>query len=206
LANDEDFENLLRLRQAQPEIRRHQVRQSPGLMDIGRDGEDLGRQILQRQQLLHAIADRAHQRFGLDTPFGLVIRREGAHRGPGRRLVLHERLNAGLAESLDEGLHTTVGQAQDAHHHGDGAHAVEIVGLRILDGGVPLRGQQHQPFAGQRVLDGGDRALPRHEEREHHVGEDDQLPQRENRQLFRDLELHAIRSHPPVFRRGRGTT
>ena len=202
----DDLQDFLGLRQAQPKIRCDQVRQTPGLMDIGGDGEDLGRKVLEGQQLFHSTAGRAHQRFGLDAPLGLVIRRKRTHRGPGGRLVLHVSFDSGLAQSLDQGLHAPVGQAEDAHHHGDGPDAVEIVGLRILDLRVPLGGEQHQPVPGQRILDGCDRLLARYEEGKHHIGEDDQLPQRQNRHLLRNLEIHGIRGHVSLFRRGWGTT
>ena len=98
-----------------------------------------------------------------------------------------------FASPCTQHLHAAVGQAQDAHHHRHRADLVQVVGLGLLDLGVALRGEQQQPVAGERVLDRGDRALSRQEERQHHVREHHELPQREDRHLFRHLEVGGRR-------------
>ncbi len=195
----DDLEQLLGLGEPQPQVRGHEIRQAARLVDVGRDREHLGRQVLERQQLLDPPAHGADQRLGLHAPAGLFVRRQGAYAHPAGPLVLDEGIDARLREALHQHLHAAVGHAQDAHHHGHGAHAVEVVGLRGLDVALALRHEQHQPVAGQRVLDRGDRALARHEERQHHVGKDHQLPQREHRQLVGNREGGAEFAHGSVF-------
>jgi hypothetical protein len=198
-----DLQDLLGLTDAQLQVRGHQVRQAARLPDVRRDREDLRRQVLEREQLLDPGADRAHQRLGLDGPLELRVRRHRAHLRPGGRLVLDECLDARLGEPLDQRLHPPVRQAKDAHHHRHGPEAEEVVRIRVVDRRVPLRGQQQQAVPRQGVLDGGDGALAGDEERQHHVGEDDELPKGQDRDLFGDRELEgAFCGHPPAFRRG----
>ena len=202
-----DLEHLLRLGEAQLQVRGDQIREPAGLPHVRRDREHLGRQIAERQQLLHARAHRAHQRLALHAPGRLRIGRDRRDLRPERGLVLDERLDARLGEALHQHFDAAVGQAQDAHHHRDRADLMQVVGFRIFDLGVALRGEQQQAVARERVLDRGHRALPRQEERQHHVREHHELPQREHRHLVRHLEVggHGL-GHRSAFRRGRGGT
>ena len=76
-----DLEHLLGLGDAQLEVRGHEVGELTRLVDRERDREHLGRQILQRQQLLDPPAHGAHQRLGLDAP---AARQLGVHAGDAR--------------------------------------------------------------------------------------------------------------------------
>jgi hypothetical protein len=65
-----DLEDLLRVFEAQLQIRGDQVREPPGFLYVRNDREHLGRKILQREQLLDARAHRAHHRFDLTDHAG----------------------------------------------------------------------------------------------------------------------------------------
>ena len=171
----DDLEQLLGFGDPQPQVRGHEISQASHLLDVGRDREHLGREVLEGQQLLHPPAHGADQRLRLHAPAGLFVHRQGAYAHPAGPLVLDESIDACLGKALHQHLHAAVAHAQDAHHHRHGAHAVEVVGLRGLDVALPLRHEQQEPVAGQRVFDRGDRALASHEERQHHVGKYHQL-------------------------------
>ena len=125
-----DLEHLLGLGEPQPQIGRDQVGEPPRLADVRGDREHLGRQVLERQQLLDARAHRAHQRLALDAPLRLVVRGKRRRRAPEGARVLDEGIDRGAREALHQHLHAAVGHPQGAHHHHDGADAVEIVGRR----------------------------------------------------------------------------
>jgi hypothetical protein len=202
-----DLEQLLGLRRTELQIRRHEVGEPPRVVDVGGHGDDLGREVLQREQLFETQPHRAHQRLRLDAPVAAVVRRvQPARAHPQRALLLDEGVDPRLGQSLHQHLHAAVGQSQDAHHHHDRSHAVQVVGLGILDLGIALREQQHQPVAGHRVLDGGDRPLPNHEERKNHVGKHHHVPQRQDRQLLGNRVGRKGLGHRPVFRRRRHAT
>jgi hypothetical protein len=191
----ERLQHLLRVRQAQAQVRGHQVREAAGLLHVRRHREHLGRQVLQREELLHARAHRAHDRLGLDAPGRVLVCGERRHARPGRRVGLDEALHARLAEGLEQRLHAAVRQAQRAGHHRHGAHAVEVVGPGLVELAVALRHEEHQPVPGERVLERRDGSLAGHEERHHHVREDHELPEREQRQLLGDLEAGVRARH-----------
>jgi hypothetical protein len=92
-----------------------------------------------------------------------------------------------------------IAHADHAHHHDDGAHPVQVVGLGLLDLGVALCGDAQQAVTGERVLHGGDRPLTRHEDGKHHVGKNHHLSHREYGQLFGQCEIGGVRVHVRVF-------
>ena len=59
--------------------------------------------------------------------------------------------------------------------------------------------EQQQPIARERVLDRRDRAVARHEQRQHHVREDHHLPQREDGQLLGDRKARRAFAHTRRF-------
>jgi hypothetical protein len=117
--------------------------------------------------------------------------------------MLDDGIDASLAEPLDQDLETAVGHLQGAHHHGDGTDTVQIVRVGIDRLGIALRDEQDQPIAAERFLDGRNRMVPRHEERKHHVREDDELAQREDRKLFREMVSRGRAFHESISGRER---
>jgi hypothetical protein len=136
------LEHFLRFGEPQPEVRSDQVREPARLVDVRGDRKNLRRQVLERQQFLDAPAHGARQRFRLGVPLALFFIRQHGDLRPLRRLVLHERIDARLGDALHQRLHAPVRQAQDAHHHRDGADAVKIVCARVFEFGVALGDEQ----------------------------------------------------------------
>ena len=123
------FQHLLGLGDPQAEIRGHQVGQAAGAIDVRRDRQDLGRQILQRQQFLDARPNRAHHRLGLDVPRLVLIARQRRDANPGTAALLDERFDRRTLEPLDENLEATVRHTTTAQHHRHRSHSVQIFGL-----------------------------------------------------------------------------
>ncbi len=184
-----DLEDLLGFLESQPEIRRDEVGEPAGALDVGRDREDLGREVLQRQQLFDPRSNGPGQRLAFDRPFVAAVFGRGEGRDANTRAlrVFDHRLDAGLAESLHQDLEAPVGHLEGPQDRRDGADAVEVVRIRIDRLGIALRHEQDQAVAALRLFDGRDRMASLHEERKHHVREDDEFAKREDRKLFRKM-------------------
>ena len=96
--------------------------------------------------------------------------------------VLLELEGAAAVEALHQDLHVAVGQLQALDDVADGAEGVDLVGARVVPGGVVLGGEEDALPLHQRVLEGLDGAGPPDDERDHHVGEDHDVPQRHHGQ------------------------
>jgi len=202
----DDLQDLLGFGGPQLQIGSDEVGESPRLVHVGGDRQDLRRQVLERQQLLDAAAHRTHERLRLDAPIHFFVSGQGSDERPVRPLVVDKRIDRRLREALHQDLHPAISHAQDAHHHHDGSDPVEVVRFGILGLGIPLRGEQQQAITREGVLDGGNRPLPRDEEWQHHVGEDHQLSEGENRQLIGNRELAGRNRHLPILRLGQIAT
>ena len=115
------------------QVRRDEVGEPAGLVHVRRHREHLGRQVLERQQLLDARAHRAHR--APRSRRTSRARRPSAMRvdaRPERGLVARRTTRSrALREALHQHLHAPVRQAQHAHHHRHGADAV--AGRRARD-------------------------------------------------------------------------
>jgi hypothetical protein len=149
-----DLEDLLGILEPELQVRRDEIREPAGLLHVRRDREHLGRQVLQREQLLDARAHCAHHRLDLHRPRRLEVVRHRLDPRPRRGVAFLEVLDAHAREALHEHLHAAVRQPHRAHHHRDGSEAVEVERGRILDLGIDLGGQQHAAIRGERVVDG----------------------------------------------------
>ncbi len=178
-----DLEDLLRFGEAEAQVRGDQISEAAGLLDVGGDREDLRRQVLERQEFLDATAHGADQRFALDAEVGEIVARDLLDAHPRRGVVFDDRLDAGLRDALHEHLQSTVGHARAAHHHRDRADLVEVVGVGVRGVRVALRDEEDPPITRERILDSSDRLFARDEQRQHHVREDHELPERKDGQL-----------------------
>jgi hypothetical protein len=90
--------------------------------------------------------------------------------------------HARAIHALDEQLDVAVGQLEALHHVHNAAHGVDVVGARIVNRRVVLRGEEDAFVLGQRVLERADGRRPSNHERQHHVWKNDDVPQRDNRE------------------------
>ena len=183
LLDVEDLQHLLLLGELQRHVRRHGVGQAPGLLDAGERGEHLGRHLLVELHVLLELGDdRARQYVQLLLVVGLRIRQQRRIRGVVVAGV--QFLDARAVDALDQHLHGAVGKLQKLQNRRDGGDAVQVVPLGIIDIGLLLR-HQHDALVGAhghiQRLDG---LLAPDEQRNHHVGIDHHVTQRQHRHVL----------------------
>ena len=160
----------------------HGVGELVRLDDAGDGHEQLrGDLAAELDVLLELLVHRAAQRLGLAAA-GLGARLDRL--GPRREVVVLEpdADEAHALEPLDEDLHGVVRELEHLQDLGAHADVVEVLRQRVVDRGAPLRGQEDLLVGGHGALDRGDRLFAAHEERHHHVREDHDVAQRQQRQ------------------------
>jgi len=166
----DDLEHFLSFVDAEPEVRRHQIREAARIVYVGGDRQDLGRQVPERQQLFNLLAHGSNQRLDFHAP----TRRRG--RLESFDPDVHVRLGAqivgdlDLAETLNQHLEAAVGQPHHSHDHPDTTDRVEVLGGRFVDVSVALRNQRQQSIALHRLFDRLDRDVAADEQRKDHRG------------------------------------
>ncbi len=138
---------------------------------------------------------RERRRLGdnlLELPDHVAHQRFNA--GGGRRLRVLQRLHLGHHEGLGldiahqpHALHAfgedkpaLVGHAHNLVHRGQRSHRVQIGRLGRVQARIQLRRNHDRPLLAQR-LDQLDGALPAHRQRQHRVGKQNSVPDRQDR-------------------------
>lgn len=135
------------------------------------------------------LLDRSHHGFGFKRRPGWLGL--GQFRNPDRivGIGLDIVLDLALGEALYQDFDPFIREFEHPHDDPDGADLVDVVRLGILDVQGFLGGQEDHPVPGQRRLDGLDRHVAADKERQDHVREDDDVPDREQGHLIRDLDV-----------------
>ena len=94
------------------------------------------------------------------------------------RFSLKVLLHPGLDQALDENLHPSVRKLEHPHDHGNGANAIDILGLGVLHIQRPLGSEQDHPVSCQGLVDGLDGHLSPHEKGQDHIREDHDISYR----------------------------
>ena len=105
------------------------------------------------------------------------------------RLVLELVDQPDAADALDEDAQRPVGHAEHLLDDRGGADLVQVVPAGLLDLCVLRGDERDQPVARDDVVHEPDRALLPDREREHRVGEDDRVFERQDRELRRELDV-----------------
>ena len=90
-------------------------------------------------------------------------------------------LHLGAGGAFDQHLDRAVGQLEQLQDAGERAHLVDGAGRRIIVRGILLGGEQDEGVRAHHFFQRLDRLLAPDEERNDHVGEDDDIPQRQDR-------------------------
>jgi hypothetical protein len=175
------FEDLL----LRVELERHvgcdRVGEPSRLLDTGERSQDLGRDLaIQLDVLLELRDDRAHEHVHLALVVLLRVA-EAAHLR-GEEVARVQRLDDRALGALYEHLDGAVGQLEQLQDRRDRADVVQVLRRGIIDVGLLLREQQDLLVDLHRLLEREDRLLAAHEQRDHHVGIDDDIAQRQHRQ------------------------
>ena len=94
--------------------------------------------------------------------------------------IVEEAVDLGAGIALDQDLDRAVGQLQELQHAGHRADPIDVVDARIVLAGVLLRHQKDLLVVAHDLLERADRFLAPDEQRHDHVGEDDDVAQRQD--------------------------
>jgi hypothetical protein len=151
------------------------VGESPGRRDLGDRVQHLGRHLLVELHVaLEGGVDRAHHGVGLDVL--LVALTQDLGDGGEMRLGLGNPGDAGPGLAFHEHLDRAIGQAQELDDGAEGPDLEQVLLAGIVEVRLALGDQEELPTRRHRLLQGPDRLGPPHEERHHHVREDDDVP------------------------------
>ena len=106
-----------------------------------------------------------------------------AHCGLHEALGVDDLQNLAALHAFDQDFDISVGQLQALHDVDDRAHLVNLVGFGFIDGGVMLGGQENLLVRGESLFQGAHARLAAHDERRHHEGKDDHVPDGHHGQL-----------------------
>ena len=179
LTDVENLQHLLLLAELERHVRRNRVGEPSRVLDPGKGGQHLRRDLLvELHVLLELRDDRAREHVHLP----LVVRLDVGEERQLRRVVIAriELVDAGAVDALDEHLDRAVRQLQQLQDRGHGADAVEILPLGVIDVGLLLRDQHDALVAAHGHVQRLDGFLPPYEQRNHHVGINDDVPQRQH--------------------------
>jgi hypothetical protein len=99
-----------------------------------------------------------------------------------REMIAHvDIFDTGTLAALDEHLDGTVRQLQELQDSRQRANVVEVLRLRIVEFRRLLRDQQDALTGVHCTIERHDGALATHEQRDHHVGIDHDVAERQNR-------------------------
>ena len=182
LSSRKDLKHFLLLLQLERQVRGDRVGQSAGIVDARERGQDFRRNLLVKFDVLLKLADdRTPKGFNLGP--GTLIGKDGQDFRREMRVRILDGDNAGALRAFDQHLDRAVRQLEHLQDRGDAAYFVDVVRGRIILAGRLLC-RKHDAFASfHRGLKGANRAGTTHKQRDHHMGEHDDVAQRQHRQV-----------------------
>ena len=192
LGDRKDFERGLLVADLDREIRGDRVGELRIILDLADALHDLRRDLLVELDIALEVArDRTRQGFGLDLVADLL----GQNFGP--RLVEFVRARVlgdlGARQAFDEHLHGAVRQLEQLQHGRQHADRIDGIGRRVLGRGIDLGREQDDMLSLlHHLLQGADRLLAADEQRHDHMREDDDVPQRQNREFVAPPALGRV--------------
>ena len=148
----------------------------------GRDHGLVVQRLAELYVLLEQGSDPLHAGFDLRVGLGRVAGH--ADRDLHEAFGLADLQNLAALDAFDQNLDIAVGQLEALHDVDDRADLVDLVGLGFVDAGVVLGGQEDLLVGGQRLFQGANAGFPAHDERGHHVREDDHVPDGHHGKFF----------------------
>ena len=184
LGDRSDLEDLLLLGDLDGEMRGDGVGELRIVFDLARGAEHFGRDLLVE---LHVAFELGHDRAGkrLDLVLGADRLLDGRGLGLEIIFVIGKAGDGGAARALDQHLHGAVRQFQQLQHRGERAEFIDAVGSRLVIRRVLLGDEENLLVGAHHLFERGDRFLAADEERYDHVGENDDVPERQHRIKFR---------------------
>jgi hypothetical protein len=150
------------------------------VLDLLDHADDFRRHLLVELHIaFELVDDRARHRFGLDLIAGGI--RDDDRFGLVIFLAIGVLLDLGARGAFDQHLHGAVGQLEELQHARERADVIDGVRRRIVVGGVLLCRQQNERVRAHHLFERLDRLLAADEQRNDHVREHDDVPQRQHR-------------------------
>ncbi len=141
------------------------------------------RVVIQALRELHVLlekrGDARRSLFHLRT--GLCLHGNQANRGAEEAFVARDLHDLGAFGAFDQHLDVAVRQLHALHDIRERSDLVDFLGLGIVHRGVVLRDQENLLVARQRVFQRAHGRFAAHDERVHHLREDDHVPHRHHR-------------------------
>ncbi len=174
-------------------MRGDRVGQLGRIVDLVDRDQHLGRDLLVELDVLLELGDhRARQGFQLARLAVFLAQHVGRRLEEGR--VLGEAGDLGAGAAFDQHLDRAVGQLQQLENGGQGADAIDVVGGGIVLGRVLLRHQQDLLVVLHHIFEGANGFFATDEKRDDHVGENDDVAERQNREDFVDSLIRHVAS------------
>ena len=161
------------------EMRSHGIGELGIVLDLLDYADDFRRHFLVELHIaFELVDDRARQRFGLD----LVARSIGDHHRFGFEVIfaIGIFLDLGARSALDQHLDGAVGQLEELQHARQRADRENGVGRRLIVRGIFLRRKQDERVRTHHFFERLDGFFAADEQRNDHVREDDDVPQRKH--------------------------
>ena len=179
----EDFEQFLLLFDGELQVGADGVGQLAGIVHA--DGGDHGFviQVLAELDVLFEQAGDAADEL-VELRAGLHLEGGGADDGAEEAFVVGDRNHLGALHAFHQDFDVAVGQLEALDDVDDGADAVDLVGLGLVDGSVVLGGKKDFLVAGHGLFQRAHAGFAPHHERGHHVRKDDDVPDGHHRQTF----------------------
>ena len=181
LLDADRLQQLLLFRDLQREMRGDGIGELAGILDLIKGNKNFRRDFLVQLYILLELLDhRARERLQLVRILGRVVDRLGFRLEIVLGLGEFDDLRA--PRPLDQHLHRAVRQLEQLQHGADGAERVDVFRRGIVLARVLLCDQQDLLVVLHHVLERPHRLLAPDEERHDHVREDDDVPQRKERE------------------------
>ncbi len=133
---------------------------------VGADGRDhrlVIQRLLQLDVLLKEGSDALHQLLDLRSDLELDLHR--AHGGDKEAVGVVHLDGACPLQAFDQNLDVAVRHLDALHDVADGAHRIDIFGLRLIDARVVLGGEENLAVAVERLFESADARLAADDER-----------------------------------------
>ncbi len=152
------------------------------------------RVVIQALRELHVLLEKvgdAARKLAATSGRRLRLHGNQANRGAEKAFVAGHLDDFGALGAFHQNFDVAVGQLHALHDVGERADLIDFFRLGIVDRGVMLRDQENFLVARQRFFERAHGGFAAHDERVHHLREDDHFPHRHHRHAL-DFEFFLV--------------
>ncbi|KHF24420.1 hypothetical protein JV46_29460 [Solemya velum gill symbiont] len=182
-----DFENLLFLVELQRHVRCHGVSEATWVINTRQRCQHLRRNFLvELDVVVEQRSCRTHQHFHL-LLIDCQLLFDGRGRCAEKLFSICEFAYVDAEHALNQHLDSSIRQLQQLQDVGQCTDLVKLFDLRILKVGVALGNEQDRLIVTGRIIECANRFFAPHEKRDNHVRIDNDVTQRQYRDICRNL-------------------